>query len=116
MFVRTKDNVYLKIRDTEYNNEHIVVGKTPVDFGTYILKKDIIKQADTIEELCDEFVIEYFDSEKLIQIRYADLEWAKKDFGNNKKGTLYGAIRVAGKGLIYVAKMNDKGELELCQN
>ena len=96
MYIRTKDGVYVL-------SEAYWAGN----------KDEILAEAETIEELCDEFVIEYLTSEEVIQIRYPEFQWAKEDFESNKKGTLYGAIRVSGKGLIYVAKMNESGELEL---
>ena len=102
MYIRTKDG---RILDFDKLNE---VSKLSID-----MEEEPIREAKTIEELCDEFVIEYLTSEEVIQIRYPEFQWAKEDFESNKKGTLYGAIRVAGKGLIYVAIMNDKGELEL---
>ena len=64
------------------------------------------KIADTIEELCDEFVIWFKELDKPTQFR--DFETTKQ----YKKAKVYGAIWTD-KGLIYVAKMNDKGELEL---
>lgn len=84
-----------------------------------VYKEDVIKQADTIEELCDKFVYkkelykkiakgEDWENQTIIRLygmSFFDLyieEW------NN----IYGAIWTD-KGLIYVAKMNDKGELEL---
>ena len=80
---------------------------------------EIVNQADTIEELCDEFVIIYKDEYKY----YANTD--KPFITNNKPYTLksrteeklkyfnyYGAIWTD-KGLIYVAKMNEKGDLEL---
>lgn len=96
MYIRTKDGVYVL-------SEAYWAGN----------KDEILAEADTIEELCDEFVFEYLTSEEVNQIRYPEFRWAKEDFESHKKGTLYGAIRVAGKGLIYVAKMNENGELEL---
>lgn len=87
----------------------------------------IVKQADTIEELCDLFVDTtglkgiadgwrfdgYDKSKKALwwistseTTRYIPIsEW-------NDKTAIKGAIWTD-KGLIYVAKMNDKGELEL---
>ena len=71
-----------------------------------LIENNSIKQASTIEELCDEFVsIDYtlknkyyhFNSLEEINLIYDEV---------------YGAIWTS-KGLIYVAKMNDKGELEL---
>ena len=75
-----------------------------------IYKTQIIKQANTIEELCDEFVL---ISEDYYELR-EDFERAKRgvEIGICKGGIIYGAIWTD-KGLIYVAKMNEKGELEL---
>ena len=64
---------------------------------------NVIKSADTIEELCDEFVFEEtYPSGLKRHIITEDV----------CVGTQFGAIWTD-KGLIYVAKMNDKGELEL---
>ena len=65
-----------------------------------------IKEADTIEELCDEFV----DVNSLCCSLLNEKE--KQDIKRFAKSNLYGAIWTS-KGLIYVAKMNDKGVLEL---
>lgn len=64
--------------------------------------------ADTIEELCDEFVYE----ERLIcKSRLKQTcEMLLKE-----KADIYGAIWTD-NGLIYVAKMNQEGELELWQD
>lgn len=66
----------------------------------------IVNQADTIEELCDAFVCDRFVHNNLKEL----LEFG--ELGRFIGGTIYGAIWTD-KGLIYVAKMNDKGELEL---
>ena len=66
-----------------------------------------IKVANTIEELCDEFVSVY----ERYQDHWDNLEECLRlcwDGG----AEIYGAIWTD-KGLIYVAKMNDKGKLEL---
>lgn len=74
----------------------------------------LLKQADTIEELCDALVnIVYGGHGKPhweVRSIY-DRTW-KKDYKNDSDWSIYGAIWTD-KGLIYVAKMNDKGELEL---
>lgn len=62
-------------------------------------------KADTIEELCDEFVV--FDDNAKPQV-YSPFNLKVWTTNND----LYGAIWTD-KGLIYVAKMNEKGELEL---
>jgi hypothetical protein len=79
--------------------------KTIMQF--YGLKKeDIVKVVDTIEELCDEFVVVNSFCCSLLN------ENEKQDIKRFAKSNLYGAIWTD-KGLIYVAKMNNKGELEL---
>lgn len=72
-------------------------------FPYCITEENILKQADTIEELCDAFVFEEtYPSGLKRHIITEDV----------CVGTQFGAIWTD-KGLIYVAKMNDKGELEL---
>ena len=75
-------------------------------------REPILKQADTIKELCDEFVIigykikdPFIFSKEGISI---------DDFWKHSPSDtiVYGAIWTEW-GLKYVAKMNDKGELEL---
>lgn len=75
------------------------------------------EKANTIEELCDEFVAIYKDENKSARVLetfgdYRQLD-EKQLIYNIKNGwNIFGAIWT-NKGLIYVAKMNDKGELEL---
>lgn len=73
----------------------------------------IVKEADTIEELCDEIVIVENGSHSIPAYIEEAINRFMEDceFGNNNI-QIYGAIWTD-KGLIYVAKMNDKGELEL---
>ena len=109
-YIRTKNRIYQV--ESVLRDNGFVKGYNVGEIA-FIRKDQVINQSENIEELCDEFVIEYLTSEEVIQIRYPEFQWAKEDFESNKKGTLYGAIRVSGKGLIYVAKMNESGELEL---
>lgn len=106
-YIRTKETEYGCIIDTEkYLKE---TGEE-----CYIPKNEIIKQADTIEELCDEFVLvnEYrFKKPKTATELEKDFD-EMKNFYTTKDDKIYSAIWTD-KGLIYVAKMNDKGELEL---
>ena len=74
--------------------------KNALDGGTYLEKENVLVQADTIEELCDEFVV-IVDGKHYIRVP-----------ASNPNFQTYGAIWTD-KGLIYIAKMNDKGELEL---
>lgn len=72
---------------------------------------DNSKEADNIEELCDEFVVVSEDGKHDI---YKSLTTGLKTLVENKAYliALYGAIWTE-KGLVYVAKLNDKGEFEL---
>ena len=63
-------------------------------------------KADTIEELCDEFVAYHKTLKLTYCIKKTPFEEQDENFN------IYGAIWTD-KGLIYVAKMNEKGELEL---
>ena len=74
-------------------------------------KEDLkqFKQADTIEELCDEFV---YSDNSFKNVLYKSLEPVKTLIKLRNNCNVYGAIWTD-KGLIYVAKMNKRGELEL---
>ena len=101
-YIRTKDDVYKIILVSP-------LGFVRIDKrdGTYpdVFEKDILKQADTIEELCDEF-IGVGKANEHDKLNGSSL----KSYCNYVD--IYSAIWTD-KGLIYVAKMNDKGELEL---
>ena len=79
-----------------------------------VKKENIINQADTIEELCDEFVIKSYvkTTPFLFCQEYDDIDRFMKSPDLDKDTVVFGAIWTD-KGLIYVAKMNKKGELEL---
>lgn len=80
---------------------------------------DIIAKSDTIEKLCDEFVCLGVPFKTFI-IDKNDYEkqgltlqgYIKYLFTQYSEAKVYGAIWI-GKDLISVAKMNEKGELEL---
>ena len=110
-YVRTKDGIK-KVH--KINNDYLecysVIGNN-VPCYAMIHKNDVIKQADTIEELCDAKIGTFKDgSEPYI---YKKISWydLKKDW-TQYHDNVYGAIWTD-KGLTYVAKMNEKGELEL---
>ena len=67
---------------------------------------EVIKKADTIEELCDEFV--HFINGMPFVIHKGEKHYVEKGI----PVVIYGAIWTD-KGLIYVAKMNNEGKLEL---
>lgn len=110
-YIRTKNNeLYKYVTDFD---EYIIATKNGI-YSESIKKDNILNQADTIEELCDEFVIKV----GVHNIVLHDLDSALyyvKDFKNHelvKDYEIYGAVW-SNEGLIYVAKMNDKGEFEL---
>ena len=79
----------------------------------FIEEKDILKQADAIEELCDEFVSTYkaWEYPIITKVKQANIFYIK-ECAKRGEQVIYGAIWTD-KGLIYVAKMNEKGELVL---
>lgn len=100
-YIRTIFNRIISYDENANNIDKPVILKYPTD---------IIKQSDNIPELCDEFILKKIDQPKpfVYTIYFTDLQKYAKD----RDWTIYGAIWTD-KGLIYVAKMNDEGELEL---
>lgn len=87
---------------TNCENGYIVIGKN-----------NVLAQADTIEELCDMTIV--VDDERPVDV--FELEWGidkelLRKYNDVKGVYVYGAIWT-NKGLIYVAKLNENGELEL---
>ena len=111
-YIRTKEYGVCKVTNEDkhtllYENSYVCGCLWKDDY------KDQIQQAATIEELCDEIVIRrnekpYYSNSPIGKSK----SW--KAFQPLVKETkaIYGAIWTD-KGLIYVAKMNEKGELEL---
>lgn len=123
-YIRTKDGIYESAKQQivkRYDSEGNLFA-TSIDTSTNSLisiYEDIIKQADTIEELCDELVVIPYADEPCQKIRpqndgFHNVKELLKFYDDNMTGvfSLYGAIWTD-KGLIYVAKMNEEGELEL---
>lgn len=76
-----------------------------IDSNQTVRRSKVVKYGETIVELCDKFVCvggDYRD----IYTRVSDRNYNLEAF------SVYGAIWTD-KGLIYVAKMNEKGEFEL---
>lgn len=74
----------------------------------------IIKEADIIEELCDYCI--YYNHEKELIFRKMPLRTSLKSLYGDMKLGFVSEIKFAiltDKGLIYVAKMNQEGVLEL---
>ena len=101
-YIRTKDGIY----------------KTG---PLYVKSKYVLKEADTIEELCNEFVLlDYKNFNELEHYSFKEinpllelvknLKYRPKEY--RKEVRCYAAIWTEW-GLKYIAKLNDKGEFEL---
>ena len=105
-YIRTKDKILLMNEDYYFDT----FNKKKVIVNSYGYSEQVIKEADTIEELCDEFVMIDEENEHYIKqdndIHHIRRKWA---IGNYK---VYGAIWTE-KGLIYVTQLNEKGNLGL---
>lgn len=93
-YIRTKDKIE----------------KVPNDYANKLVECPNLKIADTIEELCDEFVL--LDHNKDFLLANNNFSTIKDIWKNNRDMEIYiyGAIWTD-KGLIYVAKMNEDGKL-----
>lgn len=100
---------------TRTNKDRIVnIDKTQLE-----LFENVIKVADSVEELCDEFVLDHPLFANNCKCLYHSLKKAKNGIKKRNSDAhdlydfvIYGAIW-CNNGLIYVAKMNDKGEWKL---
>ena len=103
-YIKTKNRIYQV--DSVLRDNGFVKGYNVGEMA-FIRKDQVIAQADSIEELCDGFIAE---TEDITKFRVEPtLENAKMYCGIKN---IYGAIWTS-KGLIYVAKMNEDGKLEL---
>ena len=112
-YIRTKDG---RIIGFEPKTKDLDLIKYLSQFINYQGEYAPISQADTIEELCDEFVCDHNNGTRIMQAKECKPQFPFRkdviDYLKRNNQTFYGAIW-ADKGLIFVAKMNDKGELEL---
>lgn len=109
-FIRTKDNRIYKVDSITY-----IEGDTPyytVEGVDDFAFEQLINEADTIDELCDEFIVENTYYGQRYQSVYYDYEIAKQNVDVVSGGVLYGVI-YTDKAPVPVAKMNKKGDLEL---
>lgn len=108
MYIRTKDG---RIIDTS----KIATGSKYMDFATNdesfrkIFKTEPLSKSENLDELCDNYVIPRYQDTFIVD------RFSKQICLNHIKcgyGDVFGAIWTD-KGLIYVAKMNNEGKLEL---
>lgn len=117
-YIRTKDGRLFEVlksdgetvcvKDYDYDND---------DWYTRTVKSRDVRQADAVEELCDEFVVLEYGIESGVlysRSQYIILEDAIASQTSKHKCSyeIYGAVWTD-SGLIYRAKMNEKGEMEL---
>ena len=105
MYIRTKNRIY-QVESETCNKQGYYIDRYEEDV---ILKKQVIKQSENIEELCDRFVVMDKETKEVMDIVYF-LEYAK--LWSYCKYNIYGAIWTEW-GLKYVVKLDDKGKLEL---
>ena len=105
MYIRTKNRIY-QVESETFDKQGYYIDRYEEDV---ILKEQVIKQADTIEELCDRFVVMDKETKEVMNI-VSFLAYAK--LWSYCKYNIYGAVWCEW-GLRYVAKLDDKGELVL---
>lgn len=108
-YIRTKDDIRPICGKNHITNTVSFYDKRERLFSAIVEDSRI---ANTIEELCDEFVVM-----SCYSFRHDTFKTLRNAIKHSKLFPfevmyIYGAIWTD-KGLIYVAKMNDKGELEL---
>ena len=123
-YIRTKDERIIETKgwywcDDVFGNKAIHQVNSPFED---IEEENIIAQADTIEELCDAFIVKYkkiYRTEHNIVKRYERLyvdDWHKKNIKDGRC-SIYGMVWVTlsndAPRLEPVAKMNEKGGWEL---
>ena len=121
MYIRTKNG---RIIDTA----KIVTGSKFMDFATndesfrVIFKTEPLAKSESLEELCDEFVCEWFDKEvnrpRHVYCRFKigqSKELYRRDIPlpADVNFEIYAGIWVNGNGLTYVAKIDNEGKLVL---
>ena len=115
MYIRTKDGIYEVDKNSKGNEDFLWVKTNEANIVQLVWLNCILKQSENLEELCDGFYIDKCKEEFLLDEMFDDCWY---DFNLYFKDCAKSGIDVYGfiktdKGLIYVAKINDKGELEL---
>lgn len=80
------------------------------DSSWLIYKESIVKQADTIEELCDRYIVKKSHYKVYTKYQFGKLKRSHIDKLLDDHYEIFGCVWTS-KGLIYAAKINEKGEL-----
>lgn len=108
-YIRTKDDKILEVNeDSAFEFNGSIYGYYYK--GDFIGNSVILKTAGSIEELVDEYVRVHKTFNNMSMV--CDKELAISSSKHPRHYDVYGSIWVDGN-LVKVAKMNDKGELEL---
>lgn len=112
-YIRTETNIFEVVGENEKVYKVKAVKHKNLIYSKSKIQTNVIKQADTIEELCDAWIIIPIGVNCNPNCN-PFVRYIKEDISHfiNDSHIIYGAIWTD-KGLIYVAKMNEKGELEL---
>lgn len=102
-YIRTNDAIYQDLGTDNLGWRTILCGKHT---QTLDPKENVINEADNIKDLCDCFIEVGLGNPMVVTWEYVINDEDRRNFD------VYGAILTA-KGIIYVAKLNDEGELEL---
>lgn len=78
-----------------------------------ILKEQVIKQSENLFELIDEFVVIRDNTKTNQLVRTDNIEYLKEMIKEDKRIVEVKGAVWTDKGLIFVAKTNDKGNFEL---
>jgi len=110
-YIRTEEgHIYEYVEQRIYPNQYVKFGIYRHNLNSKY--EQIIAQSENLAELCDGFVL----VEKMREVTYHHKSSKFDDFKSiamlDERYTLYGAIWTD-KGLIYVAKLNADGNLEL---
>ena len=105
MYIRTKNRIY-KVESETCHKKGYYIDRYEEDV---ILKEQVIKQSENLEELCDRFVVMDKETKEVMNI-VSFLAYAK--LWSYCKYNIYGAVWCEW-GLKYVTKLDDKGDLVL---
>lgn len=106
-YIRTKYGIFETISENDYS---FVVKFDKGSWETLVLYKDkVIKESNNLEELCDEAV--FFDKDNKPHYKSQEGNIWYLGAGLFTETLRFGVF--TDKGLFYVAKMNNEGELEL---
>ena len=115
-YIRTKDTIFAVVEETDLVYRVKAKGNPNNIYSKSKCATDVIKKGNEIKDVIDDYII-VVNGNEIGCLLLNELGNYDKVLSINKEvrendAIIYGAIWTS-KGLIYVAKMNEKGELEL---